>query len=59
MFKDFIRDGNSPVPLRFWTVTQNPLVLGRRWYFSWGRPLLSATCMLTWCFFGVKRVPSQ
>lgn len=49
----------SPVPLRFWTVTQNPLVLGRRWYFSLGKPLLSATSMLIWCFFGVKRVPSQ
>ena len=29
-----------PVSLRQWTVVVKPLVLGSRWYFSLGRPLL-------------------
>ena len=49
----------SPVPFRQDRVVVKPLVLGRRWYLSLGRPLLSATCILIWCFFSVKRVPSQ
>lgn len=48
-----------PVPFRQCSVVVNPLVRGSRWYLSWGRPLLSATCILIWCFFSVKRVPSQ
>lgn len=48
-----------PVPLRHCIVVVNPLVRGSRWYLSLGRPLLSATCILIWCFFSVKRVPSQ
>lgn len=48
-----------PVPLRHCSVVVNPLVLGSRWYLSLGRPLLSATCILIWCFCSVKRVPSQ
>lgn len=48
-----------PVPLRHCRVVVNPLVRGSRWYLSTGRPLLCATCILIWCFFSVKRVPSQ
>ena len=48
-----------PVPLRHFSVVVKPLVLGSRWYLSLGRPLLSATSILIWCFFSVKRVPSQ
>lgn len=48
-----------PVPLRHCSVVVNPLVRGSRWYFSFGRPLLSATCMLIWCFCSVNLVPSQ
>lgn len=48
-----------PVPLRHCSVVVNPLVLGSRWYLSIGRPLLCATSILIWCFFSVKRVPSQ
>lgn len=48
-----------PVPFRHCNVVVKPLVRGSRWYLSLGRPLLSATCMLIWCFFSVKRVPSQ
>lgn len=48
-----------PVPLRHCSVVVNPLVRGSRWYFSLGRPLLSATWLLIWCFVSVKRVPSQ
>lgn len=49
----------QPVPFRQCSVVVNPLVRGSRWYLSLGRPLLSATCILIWCFFSVKRVPSQ
>lgn len=48
-----------PVPLRHCMVVVKPLVRGSRWYLSLGRPLLSATCILIWCFVSVKRVPSQ
>lgn len=52
-------NGHTPVPFRQRNVVVNPLVRGNRWYLSLGRPLLSATCILIWCFFSVKRVPSQ
>lgn len=55
----FVHFCSAPVPFRHCSVVVKPLVRGRRWYLSTGRPLLSATCMLIWCFFSVNRVPSQ
>lgn len=48
-----------PVPLRHWTAVVKPLVLGNRWYLSFGKPFDSATSMLIRCLVSVKRVPSQ
>lgn len=51
----------SPLPTsrKPLTVMAKPFVRGSRWCLRLGSPLAWATCMLTWCFFSVNRVPSQ
>lgn len=55
------RGPGSPLPTsrKPLTVMAKPFVRGSRWCLRLGSPLAWATCMLIWCFFSVKRVPSQ
>lgn len=49
---------NSLAAFMFLRMKQNPLVRGKRWCFSTGKPLDSANSTLILCFSGVNRVPS-